>query len=75
VRRAIDDTATIVTVHGVEYAVNEDLDQVIAELIAQATLTKLAWPAVFVVFPNNIFPTVLTEVDHARRLDQRQNHR
>ena len=41
-RRAIDDTATIVTVHGVEYAVNEDLDQVIAELIAQATLAKLA---------------------------------
>ena len=42
VRRAIDDTATIITVHGVEYAVNEDLDQVIAELIAQATITKLA---------------------------------
>ena len=42
VRRAIDDTATIITVYGVEYAVNEDLDQVIAELIAQATLNKLA---------------------------------
>ena len=42
VRRAIDDTATIITVHGVEYTVNDDLDQVIAELIAQATLAKLA---------------------------------